>query len=525
MIDTLRYDRLGVSGYRPDVTPTLNWIARNGIQFTRMFAQGPATQMVFPCIHSSTYPLDYNGYNDGLKHRPWSAAEVLKANGYKTYAYMGMPMGRYYNAERGFDRFLNFGDLRNLINNIIKRDFLHYYRLLKPNLMDIEGAFEILKSRADVMFDAIVRDFDSIQDQSHYAFIRRHNRRFLKKFLRERELFCKNPRMTIQKIINLGPDHFLNFLGVEKISRLLHLYYRSLNYAFYASNSFLRKTTGFSMHRRLNAYSDVLHGNLRRFLDGDVKEPFFIYIHYCDLHDGPKLYDRTDVRQMIRGGGGFLREYPWGSYQGDYIYDIALGALDREIESFISFLKTSGRLKDSILVVNSDHGDGRETSFPWRRPTLVGRFHREWLHIPFVIYHEGVKPRVIDKLCGQADVFPTLFDMIDVESPKEFMGRPMLRDQREYVICEAGDSGNCDLSRRVLSFTLIDDQFKLMTLLKGNSLEASAFYDLVNDPWEMNNVVSDERFRAPIDQRKKVIYEERVKPIRAEHPFLGLVEA
>ena len=132
---------------------------------------------------------------------------------------------------------------------------------------------------------------------------------------------------------------------------------------------------------------------------------------------------------------------------------------------------------------------------------------------------------MIDKLCGQAAVFPTLFDMIDVEFPKEFIGRPMLRDQREYVICEAADSGNCDLSRRVLSFTLIDDQFKLMTLLKGNSLEASAFFDLVNDPWEMNNLVNDEQCRQAIDQRKKIIYEERVKPIRAEHPFLGLVEA
>ena len=65
------------------------------------------------------------------------------------------------------------------------------------------------------------------------------------------------------------------------------------------------------------------------------------------------------------------------------------------------------------------------------------------------------------------------------------------------------------------------DQFKLMALLKGNALEASAFYDLVNDPWEMNNLVTDERYREEIDQRKKIIYEERVKPIRTEHPFLA----
>ena len=38
MIDTLRYDRLGVSGNQPDLTPTLNWLARNGIWVDRVMA-------------------------------------------------------------------------------------------------------------------------------------------------------------------------------------------------------------------------------------------------------------------------------------------------------------------------------------------------------------------------------------------------------------------------------------------------------------------------------------------------------
>ena len=83
----------------------------------------------------------------------------------------------------------------------------------------------------------------------------------------------------------------------------------------------------------------------------------------------------------------------------------------------------------------------RDANQDGRPEALVERFHREFIHIPFTIYHEGVKPQVIDKLCGQADVFPTLFDMIGVEAPKEFIGRPMLRDERKYVICEAADFG------------------------------------------------------------------------------------
>jgi len=269
MIDTLRYDRLGISGYRPDLTPTLNWLARNGIHFTKMYAQAPSTQMVFPCIHSSTYPLDYNGYNEGMKDRPWSAAEVLKANGYQTYAYMGMPVGRYHYANRGFDQFYNFYDFRNLISQIVKRDFLHYYRLSDSNPAESKKTFEILKSRAAAMFDAIIQDYETNELQFHYPFVKRRNRRYVEGLKRERDLFNKDPEATLRKIKTLGPDHFINFLGVSKVPRLRLLWYRALNFCFYTTSSLLRKMIGFWSLRRIHADAEVLNHNAQQLFTGE----------------------------------------------------------------------------------------------------------------------------------------------------------------------------------------------------------------------------------------------------------------
>ena len=42
------------------------------------------TQVSMPSILTQTYPLDYKGYNFGIKYRPKSIVELFKEKGYQT---------------------------------------------------------------------------------------------------------------------------------------------------------------------------------------------------------------------------------------------------------------------------------------------------------------------------------------------------------------------------------------------------------------------------------------------------------
>ena len=85
IIDTLRYDRLGSSGYRPAITPNLDALATGGINCPNYFSNGCVTSFAFPGMFTSSLPFDFGGYDDGICHRPVSFPEILQQEGFETY--------------------------------------------------------------------------------------------------------------------------------------------------------------------------------------------------------------------------------------------------------------------------------------------------------------------------------------------------------------------------------------------------------------------------------------------------------
>jgi arylsulfatase A-like enzyme len=91
-VDTLRFDRLGVSGYRRDdksLTPRIDAFAKQGIVFERAFSQAPNTPRSVPSFLTSRYPSQVV-VDDAFKDYPTNADEndflfeTLKASGMKT---------------------------------------------------------------------------------------------------------------------------------------------------------------------------------------------------------------------------------------------------------------------------------------------------------------------------------------------------------------------------------------------------------------------------------------------------------
>jgi Flp pilus assembly protein TadD len=104
-IDTLRADRLGAYGGKA-TTPSLDGLAREGALFQNVFAQSPLTLPSHGSILTGTYPT-YHGVRDNARFRlpeeMETLAEILKADGYQTAAFVGgFPVDSRFGLDQGF---------------------------------------------------------------------------------------------------------------------------------------------------------------------------------------------------------------------------------------------------------------------------------------------------------------------------------------------------------------------------------------------------------------------------------------
>ncbi len=108
-IDTLRYDRVSILSDRYVKTPHLDALARQSAVFTHAYAHDPLTRPSHTNILTGTTPL-YHGVSDNpgfkLESRFETLAELLKANGHKTAAFVGaFVLDSRFGLDQGFDLY------------------------------------------------------------------------------------------------------------------------------------------------------------------------------------------------------------------------------------------------------------------------------------------------------------------------------------------------------------------------------------------------------------------------------------
>ena len=75
-----------------------------------------------PSLFTLSYPLDYGGYDNGVRDRPLTVAEFLKENGYKTCFISNCnQIGVTGGYDRGFDSSKATVDFKTLLEQRISR--------------------------------------------------------------------------------------------------------------------------------------------------------------------------------------------------------------------------------------------------------------------------------------------------------------------------------------------------------------------------------------------------------------------
>ena len=93
-----------------ECTPELASLAEDGVVFTQAVSHGPATPYAFPGILTSTYPLDYGGYEE-LGDGRTVVSEPLSDAGWRCVGVHSNPwLGARYGYDRGYDEYRDVGE-------------------------------------------------------------------------------------------------------------------------------------------------------------------------------------------------------------------------------------------------------------------------------------------------------------------------------------------------------------------------------------------------------------------------------
>ena len=173
-----------------------------------------------------------------------------------------------------------------------------------------------------------------------------------------------------------------------------------------------------------------------------------------------------------------------------FLKDVYLGkvkAADQRVGNLLQELRSSGLLEHSIVVIMSDHGDEfMEHNALDHGATL----YEEQLHVVTMIRFPSYgKRQDIYEPVRTIDIFPTVFDALQLEGPKGV-------DERHSFLSFEDERLDIYryLQRQIIAFIVI--YVPIVMVISSSSwtckMEEKQLFDLSKDPNERNDISSSE---------------------------------
>ncbi|MHB1155026.1 MAG: sulfatase family protein [Eubacteriales bacterium] len=170
--------------------------------------------------------------------------------------------------------------------------------------------------------------------------------------------------------------------------------------------------------------------------------------------------------------------------------------IDDNVGRIISRLHEKNLYDDTLIIYTSDHGD----YMGFHHMVLKGNYMYDPLvKIPLIVKcpHAGNSRLTDQRLTSNIDVAATILKTCSIPVPKQMSGYDLLDNtmQRDMVICE---QIHADYEYMVRS-----GQYKLL-ISGGNKMK---FFDLFNDPYEMQDLSKDAGYRDLILRHKEFLFQ------------------
>lgn len=273
--------------------------------------------------------------------------------------------------------------------------------------------------------------------------------------------------------------------------------------------SFIKKSLGWFTNNRNNKFFAWIHLM-------DVHAPYFppqdlrckFNKKYCGQINGKSIMQLDDLRaeyQKCQNG-----KVPNSRVElMQTLYDGGIASADRLTGKILDSLRKNGLLRNTIVVIYGDHGEGFDHNYFFDHRLVL---YNSALKIPLIIYHplrrSGTKS---DISVQNVDILPTLLSLLRVKDNSSFDGisfanlfnpNPLINSSlvkyRKYKFAE-----NSNLTK----FSVSDNEYKYIYSLPGSCIYKNSYeelYDLKKDKFETNNLIH--ALPKVADSLKKVLY-------------------
>ncbi len=200
-------------------------------------------------------------------------------------------------------------------------------------------------------------------------------------------------------------------------------------------------------------------------------------------------------------------EADWRQYR--HAYYRLVEKVDHEIGKIIDAIDDLGLRDNTIIIFTSDHGDGN-ASHGWNQKTAL---FQESIKVPFIVNYKNAKtserkhnPTLIS---NGLDLYPTILDFANITIPDGFLGKsikPLLENTstfkpHDYLVVETKFEGK--QAHGTQGRAVIGNRYKYVLYDWGKNREQ--FFDLKEDPYEMNNLIYSKHHIKNIDQFRQTL--------------------
>ncbi|MCI0614458.1 sulfatase-like hydrolase/transferase, partial [bacterium] len=247
--------------------------------------------------------------------------------------------------------------------------------------------------------------------------------------------------------------------------------------------------------------------------------------HYFAESGNLNVVNRSSEPRSVylRASGGVYQqriESVHKNYAAEVQYvDKYLGELWKKLDDL-------GLLKNTIIILTSDHGEGLKTHGNLGH---VERLYQETVRVPLIIYYPnlGRRGHVADPIVNHLDLMPTILDLLHVNyggsmkgyslkhyiswSPIDWFTSKRVPRSQTFTATYAPEA-------RVNSFSMVYENMKLIRTPNKSRWQWEA-YDLKADPGERRNLAAREpdRFNSPEILNLRKILEDYRRDAEAAH--------
>ncbi|GAB1416983.1 sulfatase [Paludibacter sp.] len=225
-------------------------------------------------------------------------------------------------------------------------------------------------------------------------------------------------------------------------------------------------------------------------------------------HNAYKVRNEKFIKSNLQGED--LLKWKYQAYLKDYLRCIK--SVDDEIGRVLDYLERENLMDNTIIVYTSDQG-----FYMGEHGWFDKRFmYEESFRTPLIVYYPQNMNAgsTSNTLVQNIDYAPTYLTAAGLDVPKYMVGRPLqsvLSDKtpknwRQYLYYHYYDYPAIHQVRRHDGVS--DGRFKLIHFYdqkseNGDKTLCNEFYDLNNDPNELNNIYGDKKYKKEISRLQK----------------------